>query len=163
MTSSPIGIVICRAGAVLLAVSAFRGLGFMIGPLLSGSGELEFFLMFAVMLVAPLASAFVLWHYAEQISAMPLLAPRTATIGDLDADELVGVGTHLIGIYVLVFGVVTLFGTEALAWAQSGMYEDSDSLRETVSPHTFGNRISYAVQIVLGLALLIRGKKGQRL
>ena len=151
---------VCRVGAVLVVTSAFNGLGFMIEPLLSGSAELGFFLMFALMTVVPLVAAFFLWAYADQISHIPFAPQRPATIGDFEFEELVSVGIHLIGIYVLVFGVISMAYTESLALAQSSRFTDNDSLSDVVSPHTIGNRISYVVQIVLGYILLRRGKRG---
>jgi hypothetical protein len=70
MSGNPIGIVICRIGAVLLVISAFQGLGFVIMPLINSPQELDsFFAMSALMVLAPLVSAFFLTVYAEQISS----------------------------------------------------------------------------------------------
>ncbi|RLA40714.1 MAG: hypothetical protein DRR42_25540 [Gammaproteobacteria bacterium] len=163
MTGNPIGIVICRVGAILLVVSAVRGLGFVITPLLSPSQELgEFFLMSTLMFLAPLVSAFLLAVYAEQISSTRFDTSRLASGDALGSTELVSIGTYLIGIYLLVFGVISIFNTEAVAYAQSNMFKDNEMIVESMSPHTIGGRISYVVQIALGLTLLVRGKKGLR-
>ncbi len=106
--------------------------------------------MFVLMTLVPLVAAFLLWAYADQISHIPFAPQRPATIGDFDSEELVGIGILLIGIYVLVFGVISMAGTESLALAQSSWFKDNDSVLESVSAHTIGNRVSYVVQIVLG-------------
>ena len=166
MTGNPIGIVICRVGAIVLAVSALSSIGFLITPLLSSSDGLDKFLvMFAIMFLAPIASGVLLWKFAEQISSTPFDSPRFAASGTLGSADLVMIGTYLIGIYVLVFGVVGAFSTEAFALAQSTMFEDNETIEtivESMSAHIIGRRVSYSVQIVLGIALLIRGKTSSR-
>ena len=163
MTGNPIGIVICRVGAIVLAVSALSSIGFLITPLLSSSDGLDKFLvMFAIMFLAPIASGVLLWKFAEQISSTPFDSPRFAASGTLGSADLVMIGTYLIGIYVLVFGVVGAFSTEAFALAQSMMFEDNETMVESMSAHIIGRRVSYSVQIVLGIALLIRGKTSSR-
>lgn len=127
--------------------------------MLSGSADLRYFLVFALLTLAPLVVAFLLWIYADRISYIPFAAPRPATIGDFDSEELVGVGTHLIGIYVLAFGIISMFSTEALTLAQSSWFSDNEKIAETMSAHTISRRVSYVVQIIVGLALLIRGRK----
>ena len=160
MEVNPIGVVICRIGAVFLAVSAVRGLGFVIAPLLNPSGAgLEFWLMLGLMVLAPFVTAFLIWGYAEQISSVPVISAHMPKIESLSPQILVQIGTYLIGVYVLVFGVVSAFESEATAWAQSNMFRDSEITRDTLSPHTIGNRVSYFAQIVIGLALLILGKR----
>ena len=160
INNNPVGFVICRVGAVLVATSAFNGLGFMIEPLLGGSVDLSFLLMFVLMTLVPLVAAFFLWASADKISHIPFAPQRPTNIGDFDTEELASIGIHLIGIYVLVFGVISMAGTESLALAQSSWFKDNDSIRDSLSPHTIGNRISYVVQIGLGYFLLKRGKKG---
>lgn len=160
INNNPVGFVVCRVGAVLVATSAFNGLGFMIEPLLGGSADLRFFLMFVLMTLVPLVAAFLLWAYSDQISHIPFAPQRPTTIGDFSAEELLSIGIHLIGIYILVFGVISMAGTESLALAQSSWFSDNESIRQSVSAHTIGNRISYAVQIGLGYFLLMRGKRG---
>ncbi len=134
MSGNPIGVVICRVGAILLAVSAAQSLGFVIVPLLNSPPELgNFFLISALMVLAPLVS-----------------------------DELVAIGTYLIGIYVLVFGIVSLSQTEALRFAQSSVFGDYEKVTDGIAAHAIASRVSYAVQIALGLVLIFRGKKGPR-
>lgn len=163
MSGNPIGIVICRIGAILLVVSSVQSLGFVIMPLLSAPSELDnFFVMSALMVLAPLVSAFLLAAYAEQISSTRFDTSRLASSDSLGSAELISIGTYLIGIYVLVFGVVSLFQTEALNFAQSNMFEDNESIASSMSAHALGNRISFVVQIALGLTLLARGKRGLR-
>lgn len=158
INNNPIGFVICRVGAVLVAVSAIGGLGFVIEPMLDGSIDLGYLLKLALMLLAPFIVAIFLWAYADQISHIPFAAPRSSSIGDFDSEELVRIGTHLIGIYVLSFGVISMFGTESLALAQSSIFKDSETIRESVSARTISSRVSYAAQITLGVALILRGK-----
>jgi hypothetical protein len=161
MSGNPIGIVICRIGAVLLVISAFQGLGFVIMPLINSPQELDsFFAMSALMVLAPLVSAFFLTVYAEQISSTRFDASRYTLSEGIGPAELISIGTYLIGIYVLIFGVVHMFQTEAYSFAQSSVFEDNEHVVKSTSAHQIGNRVSYSVQIVLGFALLIRGKKG---
>ena len=161
MSGNPVGIVICRIGAVLLVVSAFQGLGFVIIPLISEPRELNsFFVMSALMVLAPLVSAFLIAAYAEQISSTRFDASRFARGEGLGPAELVSIGTYLIGLYVLIFGVVHLFQTEAYNFAQSSVFSDNEFIVNSTSAHQIGQRVSYAVQITLGLTLLVRGKRG---
>lgn len=150
---------ICRVGAVLVAVSAFNSLGYVTEPLLSGSLDLGYLLMFGLITLGPLVAAFFLWVYADRISHIPFAAPRPTTMGDFNLEELVGVGMHLIGIYILAFGIISMFGSEALSLAQSSWFSDHAEMTERMAAHTISRRVSYVVQIVVGLVLLIRGKK----
>ena len=159
INNNPIGFVICRVGAVLVAVSAIGGLGLAIEPMLDGSLDLGYLIRFALMLLAPFIVAILLWSYADQISHIPFAAPRPSIMGDFDPEELVRIGTQLIGIYVLSFGVISMFGTESLALAQSSIFKDSETIRESMSSRTISGRVTYAVQIILGVALILRGKR----
>ena len=150
---------ICRVGAILVAISAIGGLGLAVEAMLDEPIHAGFLIRFALVLLAPLVVAILVWMYADQISHIPFAAPRPSTIGDFDSEELVNIGTHLIGIYIFVFGVISMFSSESLALAYSSMFSDNESLRERMSTHTFSNRVSYVVQIVLGLFLIVRGKR----
>lgn len=131
----------------------------MIAPMLDGGPDLGFILMFLLMTLAPLVAAALLWAYADQISHIPYAPQHPATISDFDSEELVGIGIHLIGIYVLVFGVISMTSTESLALMQSSLFKERESISVSVSAHTIGNRVSYVVQILLGYFLLKRGKR----
>ncbi len=159
MINNPVGFVICRIGAVLVAISAFNSLGFVMEPLLIGSVELSSFLMIALITLAPLVAAFFLWVYADRISYIPFAAPRPAKMSDFNLEELVGVGMHLIGIYILAFGIISMFGSEALTLAQSLWFADRIEITERMAAHAISRRVSYVVQIVVGLVLVIRGKR----
>jgi hypothetical protein len=114
------------------------------------------------MVLAPLISAFLLAVYAEKISSTRFDVSRFAISDSLGSKELLSIGTFLIGVYVLVFGLVALFQSEALYFSQLILFEDNEHISQTLSARTIGGRITYAVQIILGLFLLIRGKGGLR-
>ena len=163
MSGNPIGIVICRVGAILLVVSSVKSIGFLIVPLLEAPADLDKFLVMSVLMVlAPLVSALILAVYAEKISSTRFDASRFAISDSLGSMELISIGTFLIGIYVLVFGVVAMFQAESVNFSQQILIQDSERLAERMSAHAIGRRISYTVQIILGLVLLIRGKGGLR-
>ena len=161
MSGNPIGIVICRIGAILLVVSSVQSLGFVIMPLLNSPAEIgEFAVMSALMVLAPLVSAFFLAAYAENISSTRFDTSRTSIEDSLGPAELISIGMYLIGIYVLVFGLISMFQTEAVNFAQSSMFEDNERISSSMSAHTIGGRVRFVVQILLGLALMVRGRKG---
>ena len=162
MNSNPIGIVICRIGAIWLALSALGNVGNAITTLSTYTELDAFIVMSLISILATFATAFILWHYAESISSTRFPTPDLATGNRVDSSQLVMIGTHLLGIYILVLGIISLVEIETIAWMQSSMYERSESFRETMSAHLVGGRVSSALQIVLGFALLIRGKRGLR-
>lgn len=163
MTSNPMGIVICRIGAIWAAIVGIGGVGLEIATLLISPLAAESLSAYSVvMILIYFVLAFVLWHYAESISSTRFPTPDRATDGPSDSGELVMIGVHLLGIYILVMAVINIFQTETLTWLEYYGDSSSESLIEMMSARVVSIRVSNAVQVMLGIALIIRGKKGLR-
>jgi hypothetical protein len=72
------------------------------------------------------------------------------------------VGMHLLGIYILVMAVINIFQTETLTWLQYFGDTSSQSFVEMMSDRAISMRVSNVVQVVIGIGLIIRGKRGLR-
>lgn len=163
MTSNPIGIVICRIGAIWAAIVGIGGVGLEIATLLTSPLAADSLSAYSiVMVLIYFVLAFVLWHYAESISSTRFPTADRVTDGPFDSGELVMIGTHLLGIYILVMGVISTFQTETLTWLEYYGDISSESFVDRMSAHAVSLRVSNALQIMLGIALIIRGKKGLR-
>ena len=163
MSPSPIGVVICRVAAIWLAVSGLGGIALMIGTLVIAPGELgSFFAYSVVTALIPLISAFVLWHYAETISSFRFSSTGTTFGESVDKDVLLNTGILLVGIWMLAFGLISVFGTETVGWLQSNLFQDNETISDGLSPHIIGQRVSNAAQIAMGSGLIVWGRRGLR-
>ena len=163
MTSNPIGIVICRIGAIWAVIVGIGGVGLEFATLLNSPSAADSVSAYSiVMILIYFVLAFVLWHYAESISSTRFPTPDRSTVGSFDSSELVMIGVHLLGIYILVMAVINIFQTETLTWLEYYGDSSSESFVEMMSARAVSMRVSNAVQAILGIALIIRGKKGLR-
>lgn len=161
MTSNPIGYAICRIGAIWAAVVGIGGVALEIATSLSSPIATESVSAYSiVMILIYFVLAFVLWHYAENISATRFPASDRAANARFDSDELVMVGMHLLGIYVLVMAVINIFQTETLTWLEYFGDTSSQSFVEMMSDRVVSMRVSNVVQVMIGIGLIIRGKRG---
>lgn len=163
MTSNPIGIVICRIGAIWAAIVGVGGVGLEIATLLTSPSAADSLSAYSVaMILIYFVLAFVLWHYAESIASTRFSTPNRAIDGSFDSGELLMIGVQLLGIYILVMAVINIFQTETLTWLEYYGDSSSESLIDMMSARVVSMRISNGVQVLLGIALIIRGKKGLR-
>ena len=163
MTSNPIGIAICRIGAIWATIVGIGGIVLEIATLLTSRVAAESMSAYSiVMILIYFVLAFVLWHYAENISATQYPASDRVTDGRFDSGELVMVGMQLLGIYILVMAVINIFQTETLTWLEYFGDTSSESFVEMMSDRAVSMRVANVVQVVLGVGLIIRGKRGLR-
>ena len=142
MRPNPIGVVICRVASIWLAVSGLGGITLMIVDLVTDPVELDSFFAYSVVTaLIPLISAFLLWHYAESISTFRFSSTDWGSGDTVDPDALLSIGIVLVGIWMVAFGAVSVFGTEATAWMQSSLFRDNDRISDRLSPHVIGSRV----------------------
>ena len=72
------------------------------------------------------------------------------------------IGMNLLGIYILVMAVIKIFQTETLTWLEYYGDNRGESFVEMMSDRAISMRVSNVVQVLLGIALIIRGKRGLR-
>ena len=163
MNNNPIGVVLCRIAAVWLVVTGLGGVGFAISTVLSSVGESYGLVTYsAVIAIAPLVAAFILWHYAENIASTRFGSSGVMPGDAVDTSDLLSIGIHLLGIWTLVFGVINAVQTETVAVMQAGLFSGNERVSGSLSPHTIGARVANGLQILLGTALILIGKKRLR-
>jgi hypothetical protein len=151
MTGHNIGVVLVRLFSVYLAVTALQSLFFYLPahfrPMMSFSDSIltfEFWLSVVAVLI-PAICAYWMWRNAK------LFVPEQS-----DADEfsitptqLMFIGVSLLGLYFLVWGVVTLARVEASLAAS----EQIDSAIK------MAQRAPYFVQILVAIPMLLGRKR----
>lgn len=159
MVTSILGIVICRVGAVLLFVQGAEGLQFVLPALLEFHGNPAVSLSWLVLATGiPVGAGLALWFLAERICRARIESARIEISSSLDALDLVGIGTLLIGVYALLFGFVGAVSAEAAIWGQKLQQQDHPRIQGSAAWSYASMRVSYAAQILLGL-LLIAGRQ----
>ncbi len=158
MNINPIGVVLCRIAAIWLAVSGLSGI---VPPLIRLIAEREadsFLTYLLLMSAAPLVAAILLWAMAESIASTRVASAMS--IESFDTDALLKIGIQLIGIYMAAFGAIGLLQVETVAMLQAGMFDDEEVAKRLV-PTTMGQRISAIARIVLGVILIMVGRRGR--
>ena len=160
MAVSGTGIVLCRLAAVFLLVRGIEQLGFALSVASSpttDSWQASFSGIIAV--VAPIIAAALIWR----------LAPRICTFGGQDFDptlknnggekKLIAIGTFLVGLYALLFGLTNAVSVEVGFWAQEAVNRNTRFPTDTAWIQSLSSRAPYAAQIILGVGLML-GRNG---
>ena len=159
MVTSVVGIVICRVGAVLLFVQGVKSLQFVLPALLQFRGDFSpsiYFLLFTT--VTPAVGGLALWFFAERICRVNIGSADVEIRSSLNAFDLVGIGTLLIGLYAVFYGVTEALLSEATILTQVAEYKDRPETLGEISAKHISMRVAYVSQIVLG-TLLILGRQ----
>jgi len=153
-----VSFVLVRLAAAFLFVRGVQGLA-SYSYLLTGDAQGSTFavvtLVFGVVL--PVGIALVLWLYPEKVTGAEVTRAKSEEA--VSAGAILMIGITLLGLYVFIYGVVGLFRIEALQMAQSKMAENMDLPNEVIGSQAIANRVTYAVQIILGLCLIL-GRNG---
>jgi hypothetical protein len=155
LIAQQIGIVLCRVGAAVLTVQAIRSLGFVLPGLFFNDGEFwPEIVTFSLLGAIPGLAAVGLWVFADRISNVSDQSEVTESPTPLNGLEIVRIGTTLIGICFLVMGITTAANVEVLSLLAPDLGSEFQSQIDVQQARTIGSRVSYAVQILLGLALV---------
>lgn len=150
-----IGVVLCRVGAAVLTVQAIRSFGYALpGLLFGGEGFTIEILAFFLLSGVPGLAAIGLWVFADRISSVADQVETEEPQQPLAGVDLVRIGTALIGIYVLVLGVISAANVEVATLARPDLDDSYQTMLDEHDARMIGLRISYLVQIVIGLALV---------
>ncbi len=163
MIRNSIGIVVCRVGAVLLFVQALQGgvtifTNFALYPEISGQMS-PVFVSLSIMIAGPAIAGILLWIYAESICEVPGTPPEHSLDKALGRRELVAIGTYLIGIYAVVFGIVHALEWESYFQIGPAILPEFEGFTDGSGARAVSKRIAYSGQIVLGVVLIILAKR----
>lgn len=160
MAVSGSGIVLCRLAAVFLLVRGIQQLGLTL-PVASSPLTLSWQATFPSIFVAavPIVTALVVWRLAPIICAINGENSDPAIDGTDRATELIAVGTFLVGLYALLFGLTSAVSVEISLWAQNVVNENTPVARDTAWLDSIRSRAPYATQIALGVGLML-GRNG---
>ncbi len=149
-----ISFVLVRLVAVLLFVRALQGLSSVSSLLASVSATPTLILSTLTFGVAlPIGIALTLWSHPEKlIGAQPSNAQAAEPIS---ASQLLTVGISLLGLFALVYGIVDMFRIETAQFLLHRFAQNANLPNEAVSFAVIVSRATYAVQIIVGLALVL--------
>ena len=158
MVTSGVGVVLCRLAAVYFALQAigFSALLFQQHQLLSESTTNYSEVAIGSVLVPLFVSALV-WGFAERISSFKGPAAEVQPTEDSDSKRLVVIGTFLIGLCFVLVGVEGAVRREVLYWTLDALNRGASIPEGEVMLQRLPERLSYILQMVLGV-LLIAGK-----
>ena len=162
MVARSIGIVICRVGAVLLFMQGLQNIGYVIYPIDDFFGSWSGFLAGAVLLAgAPVAAGIALWFFADRIcdfDQKPYADSASQTIASAD---LISAGTYLIGVYVLVFALVSMVNVELSFLAAPALDSGASESSQRMDGQAITRRVNYVLRIVVGFVLMRIGRQAQ--
>ena len=166
MISRDIGIVICRVGSVLLLVQAIQGVVYSLNSFeQSGLGITDFLTTASIIVAGPVIGALALWFLARRICSLgPSQLSSNSNTEELSIrkPDIIAAGTYLLGVYVLIFAVVDAVQIASLSMYPR-LYADMAELVDQVpNPHGFSRQAGNAAQIILGIGLIIVGRRSGR-
>lgn len=160
MTVSGSGIVLCRLAAVFLFVRGVEHIGYALPMAVSPATSTWQALVSGTFAVAaPVVAAVLVWRLAPTIGSFggdnsdPALASTSS-----DA-KLIVIGTFLVGLYALLFGIVNAVSVEVGLWAQDALNETTRFPTDSAWLRSLPSRVPYLIQIVLGIILML-GRNG---
>jgi len=160
LDATRIGIIACRVGAAVLTVKAISGLGNIIPALFfdSPSKLSAVTIGFMVVTVIPGLSAILLWVYAERICQVPSLEGGASDHLSQGSDELIQIGTALLGLYLMVTGLISAASIEIAYLARPETDESTMRSSMDYAARILGWRVAYVLEVVFG-AVLFLGKE----
>lgn len=164
MATSSVGVVLCRLAAILLFVRAAVGVGHSVQLFAESHSPVWSILVISILIAAvPAAIGAGIWVYAESISRLSPNATEAELSDKIQPTDLVIVGTVLIGLYAVIFGIVDGFATEVSFWSHDIRTRTFEMPSQYDTAQRVSARIPYIVQVVLGLLLIIGRKTIARL
>ena len=151
-----IGTVLVRLAAVFLLIRAIQGLGYF-APLVDQPGVDfgDFLFPFALTVLVPLAAAALLWSFPATVARFGPDDEFPGASPDALNRNILLAGVSLLGLYALIFGIVELVRVESAFAAQSLMNDAIGADSSYANQMTISARLTYGVQIVLGLVLMV--------
>ena len=163
MLTSTLGVVLCRVGAVLLFVQSIKSLQYVL-PALFEYGSLDSSVILVVFsTVIPALAGVGLWVLAERICRVNIASADIEIRSSLEALDLVTIGTLLIGLYAVFYGIVGALTSESMIWTQVSRLRDMPDRFGQISESFLPMRVSNVSQIVLGLVLIVGRQRIARL
>lgn len=153
MPAQSIGVILVRLFCIYLAITAVQTLSYVLPALFEFSvrgnvlrllGSITFWLLLTNQLL-PVICAVWLWRNADRV--VPAGGPDNNA--NVNADEIMVIGVSLLGLYLLIFGVISLARVEL---AFSGL--EAPDARARMS-----QRIQYIVEIAISVPLLLGRKR----
>ena len=151
---TPLNVVLCRVGAVILFVQAAENVGVVIPQALVFSGSFNTTMLYMSLLLAtPILGGAALWIYGGRLAHVRQDASLDTDLAAQNVD-LVAVGTFVLGLYVLLLGITSA------AYAELMLLSESDHVRNNphLSRQYMATRVSYLIQIGIGV-LLVFGRR----
>ena len=160
MSSGRIDIVLIRLGAVAVAISAVYQLaGFGSYYFDEGISVGARTWMFVLTFLLPASIAALLWNFPATVAGKVSPEIQQSDYSLESAENLMTVGTALLGLYAFVFGLLDVFFTESYGfWERSlNEYYETNSVHSPAS-HIAGRITSYT-QVLFGFCLMF-GRRG---
>ena len=158
MITSTVGVVLCRLVAIMLFINAAENIAYSAVQFFqSPAGIVPGLIAISLTIFAPVVTGVVLWIYAERICRINSSSSEPQLSSSLHAVDLIVIGTTLIGLYAVLFGVVSAVRIETGFWAQGQLNPNTYFPYDTTA-HRVLLRAPYITQIVLG-GLLIVGRR----
>ena len=155
MLTSSLGVVLCRVGAVLLFVECAKSFQYVL-PALMNYGRLDLPVILIVFsTVIPAVAGIGLWVFAERICRVNLESADIEIRSSLEALDLVSIGTLLIGMYAVFYGIVGALTSESMIWTQAAQARSMPDGFNQAANSFLPTRVSNVSQILLGLALIL--------
>ncbi len=156
MSTQHIGAVIVRLAAVFIVVTTLQKLPFTVGSL----ATLDDFsrivaVSFALNALIPFAIAWLLWKFPHTVAGGEPGATDFANDAEATGAVLMQTGIALLGLYALTFGVIEIAFFESQRIVAARVAEQSGYGAEGADPFFIGQRVSYLLQVVVGLALIL--------
>ena len=156
MTISGTGVVLCRLASIFYIVQALQYSGFLFQQLssssITGYGFVE---AGAVAVLIPGLAAASVWYFAETICSLPGNNADSSLGDTANTDQLVVIGTFLVGLYTVLLGIESAARIEVVYWVQEASNTNTMSPDNEALIRRLPNRISYITQIVLGMFLIM--------
>lgn len=155
MTISGTGVVLCRLASIFFVVQALGYSGFLLQQLLDSTISRYGFVGASVVAVlVPGIAAVVTWRFGEKISTIEHEDATTELAEGVGTDQLVLVGTFLVGLYTVLLGMESAVRVEVINWVQEATNLNSTHPSDTEWLQRLPNRLSYAAQLILGTVLM---------
>lgn len=159
MRTSVTGVVLCRLAAVLLFFQAVENAGFLLfQPSIATLSIGGLFAVGGLSVISPAVAAVLIWWFAERICRVGGVnrdPDPAAEDGSADESRLIATGTLLIGLYALLFGVITASRMEIGYLVQDTLGQGGGFSPSDESLLRLGNRLSYLFQILAGIVLVV--------
>ncbi len=164
MIISSVGVVLCRLAAIVLFVRAAIGIGGSIQMFAESLTPVWTNLIILVFIgAAPAVIGAGIWIYAERISRLSAGVSEAEESHGMRPADLIMVGSILIGLYAVLFGIVDGFAAEAGFLAEPDLGDNVPVRWTTDSAQRLARRIPYIVQVALGLFLILGRERIARL